>query len=240
MNKISFKSNIYIVPIDKFFCMPTYDFKDKGKIVSYPWTDRETVRHKDECITNSASVCNAGGITDTLDVTMYHYFPCIGIAKLIFPYHTPEKLETDSKKLVEGFKETKLNGILTGGRYNLYTNNEEENLSSMHIFKMLLNMFKSKKIDFSILWGNGEGTDTSLYYTSKGRTLIDENNKPVLNILPDSWVVCPDGIKVKNPDDLKLAYKIIKISQTDKLIIDGYNNNRPVSKNKILNRIYWV
>jgi len=132
-------------------------------------------------------------------------------------------MENESKNLFRGLNLFKIHyGLITGGTN--YT-------ASINVFFQYVKEFTKNGIDFSVLWGTSNNW-INLYYTAKKRTVLDQNNNTVLELEPDSWVVS-NCHAINEPSDLSKVFEVIKISPNDKLIIDGYNNNRPVDRSEI-------
>ena len=90
----------------------------------------------------------------------------------------------------------KANALITAGF--------ADGASSKRYYDKFMNRFKPTNIEPSILWGQENG-DTSVHYSAE----------------KDTWTLYCDKEKINSFDDLKKAYKIVKIADGDELWINN-------------------
>jgi hypothetical protein len=215
INKITFKANIRFVTNEEFkkktSHINTTDEKEKmylGANQQDSFSYRK-IKTASEGLTDNIDGCIAGGLTNrnSQDVTFFHYNP-----------DSVENFESETKPSIYrnltnmGAYTPRLGGLLVGGKS---ADSSDMNAGkSIKLADKLKNVFQALKASYSTFIGqNNANAITDAYYVGYNDTWYlnyKEKENPGKNL-------------INSTEDLKKAYKDIRLANNDKVFI---NNQR--------------
>ncbi len=194
-NKLAFDSRIEIVDLEEFK-QATEGLPEAG---IRPWSiDQSLIEEK--TFTRKVESCNTGGIQNSEQVFMFHLRPLLTLRN----FENVTNIFCEKAEILKKDKKP-LNGLITGGdAKDPKASNPDGDLSE-ELYNELTKMFMGLGINFSVIWGKlNRNQHTNVYYSAK----------------TDTWKI-NNSRRVKTVNELKRAYKIIRISPNDELWIKG-------------------
>ena len=201
---ISFTSKIKIVSGEDFRNKSAQYGIKKYQTVKSPWLIDDTIV-SDQGMTEGITSCNAGGVTNSEELMMFHLHP----AKALHNWRLTACTLQDFINYLKEFKQP-LQGLIVGGEARIP--------DSVEAFARIAVIFNNNDVKTSVLWGQNAGSTDIIY-----------------SLEDDTWFVSSKKCRIKNGFDevltlenFKSNYQFIYIAPQDQLFI----NDKPVDIKK--------